>query len=61
MEGRMKKKIDIPEAAMEYFRLTGSQGGKTRAKKYSKKQLQAWAKMGGRPKGSGKKKQGKGE
>jgi hypothetical protein len=48
-------KIRIPEDAMEYFRMTGSIGGKTRAKKHSKAQLSAWAKLGGRPKGSGKK------
>lgn len=40
---------------MEYFRKTGSIGGKARAKKHSKKQLTEWAKLGGRPKGSGKK------
>jgi len=40
---------------MEYFRKTGSIGGKTRAKKHSKEQLSAWGKLGGRPKGSGKK------
>ena len=44
----------IPEEAMKYFRLTGSIGGKERAKKYSKEQLQAWGKLGGRPKGTGK-------
>jgi hypothetical protein len=40
---------------MEYFRKTGSMGGKARAKKHSKRQLSEWAKLGGRPKGSGKK------
>jgi hypothetical protein len=49
-------KINIPEEVMEYFRKTGSLGGKTRAKKHSKKQLSEWGKLGGRPKGSGKKK-----
>jgi len=44
---------------MEYFRKTGSIGGKTRAKKYTKEQLSAMGKKGGRPKGSGKKKQTK--
>lgn len=33
-------------------------GGKARAKKYSKKQLSEWAKMGGRPRKDAK--QGKG-
>ena len=40
---------------MEYFRKTGSIGGKARAKKYTKEQLSAMGKKGGRPKGSGKK------
>lgn len=34
----------------EYMRANGKKGGKNRAKKYSKKQLLAWSKMGGRPK-----------
>jgi hypothetical protein len=49
------KKVRIPEEVMKYFQLTGAQGGKTRARKYSKKQLSEWGKMGGRPKGSVKK------
>jgi hypothetical protein len=49
-------KLRIPDDAMEYFRKTGAMGGKARAKRYSKKQLSQWAKLGGRPKGSGKKK-----
>jgi hypothetical protein len=40
---------------MEYFRKTGAMGGKARAKNHSKQQLSAWGRMGGRPKGSGKK------
>jgi hypothetical protein len=40
---------------MEYFRKTGSIGGKTRAKKYTKEELSEMGKKGGRPKGSGKK------
>ena len=44
----------IPEEAMEYFRRTGAEGGKARARKYSKEQLSAWGKKGGRPKGSTK-------
>jgi hypothetical protein len=51
-------KIHIPEDAMEYFRKTGSIGGKTRAKKYTKEQLSEMGKKGGRPKGSGKQKKG---
>lgn len=53
------KKLQIPEEVMEYFRKTGSIGGKTRAKKYSKDQLSEMGKKGGRPKGSGKKQQSK--
>jgi hypothetical protein len=53
-------KLRIPEDVMEYFRKTGSIGGKTRAKRHSKEQLSEWGKMGGRPKGSGKKQQEKG-
>ena len=49
-------KIRIPEDVMEYFKKTGSMGGKARAKKHSKEQLSEWAKLGGRPKGSGKRK-----
>jgi hypothetical protein len=48
-------KMLIPEDVMEYFRKTGAMGGKTRAKKHSKEKLSEWGKMGGRPKGSGKK------
>jgi hypothetical protein len=48
-------KLHIPEDVMEYFRKTGSMGGKARAKKHSQEQLREWAKLGGRPKGSGKK------
>ena len=48
------KKLRIPEEVMAYFRLTGAQGGKTRAKRHTKEELSAWGKLGGRPKGSGK-------
>jgi hypothetical protein len=50
------KKLRIPDEVMEYFRKTGAIGGKTRAAKHTAKQLSEWGKMGGRPKGSGKKK-----
>jgi hypothetical protein len=53
-------KLRIPDDVMEYFRKTGSMGGKARAKRYSKEQLREWGKMGGRPKGSGKDKAKKG-
>jgi hypothetical protein len=49
------KKPSIPEDVLEYFRKTGAQGGRARAEGHSKKQLSEWAKLGGRPKGSGKK------
>jgi len=48
-------RIRIPDDVMEYFRKTGSMGGKARAEKHSKEQLSAWGKKGGRPKGSAKK------
>jgi hypothetical protein len=50
-------KLRIPDEVMEYFRKTGSIGGKARARKYTKEQLSEMGKKGGRPKGSGKKKQ----
>lgn len=48
-------KLRIPEDVMEYFRKTGSIGGKARARRHTTEQLSAWGKLGGRPKGSGKK------
>lgn len=48
------KRPNIPDDVLAYFRKTGAEGGKARAKKHSKKQLSEWAKRGGRPKGSGK-------
>lgn len=52
-------KVRIPEDVMEYFRKTGAMGGKTRAKKHTPEELSKWGKMGGRPKGSSKKRQAK--
>jgi hypothetical protein len=52
------KKLRIPEEVMAYFRLVGAQGGKARAKRHTKKELSAWGKLGGRPKGSGKRRKG---
>ncbi len=49
-------KLRIPDDVMEYFRKTGSIGGKARAKKYAKEQLSEMGKKGGRPRGSGTKK-----
>jgi hypothetical protein len=37
----------------------GKKGGKARAAKYSPEQLQAWAKLGGRPRKNGKKAKGR--
>ena len=53
-------KLRIPDDVMEYFRKTGAMGGKARAKKHTAKELSAWGKMGGRPKGSGTKRTKKG-
>jgi hypothetical protein len=49
----MAKKL--PKEVVKFFQKTGAEGGKARAKKHSKKQLSEWAKLGGRPKGSGTK------
>jgi hypothetical protein len=49
--------IDKEELSAWYSSL-GKKGGKGRAKKYNKKQLSDWAKLGGRPKGSKNKKKG---
>jgi hypothetical protein len=46
----------IPKEVMKYFQKTGAEGGKARAERHSKKQLSEWAKLGGRPRGSSKKK-----
>jgi hypothetical protein len=43
------KAIAIPPAAMKYFQLTGSIGGKKRASLYTKEQIRQWGKLGGRP------------
>jgi len=51
-------KLRIPDDVMQYFRKTGAMGGKSRAKKHSPEELSRWGKMGGRPKGSGKKRKG---
>ena len=52
-------KPKIPDDILEFFRQTGAQGGKARAKKHSKEQLSEWGRKGGRPKGSGKQKAAK--
>jgi hypothetical protein len=52
--------MKIPEDVMVFFRKTGAMGGRARAKKYTKEQLSEMGKLGGRPKGSGKKQTKKG-
>ncbi len=54
------KQPDIPEDVLNYFRKTGSIGGKVRAEKYTKEQLSEMGKKGGRPKGSRTKRAKKG-
>jgi hypothetical protein len=50
------KKPPMPKSVLDFFRKTGSLGGKARAEKYTREQLSEMGKKGGRPKGSGKKK-----
>jgi general stress protein YciG len=52
----MANRVKLPPEVLDFFKKTGAQGGKARAKNHSKEQLSEWAKRGGRPKGSGKKK-----
>jgi hypothetical protein len=52
----MAKKVKIPEEVLEFFRRTGAEGGKARARKHTPEELSAWGKKGGRPKRSGKQK-----
>lgn len=44
-----KKTRKLHGEVLAFFQEIGSRGGKTRAKKYSPKQLSAWARKGGRP------------
>ena len=46
--------LTLPGEVREYFRQTGALGGKRRAARYSKAQLSAWGKLGGRPRKSDK-------
>jgi hypothetical protein len=55
------KKIQMPKRVLEFFRETGAQGGKARVERHTKEELSTWGKMGGRPKGSGKKQRTKKE
>ena len=56
----LMKKTDIPADVLEYFRKEGAKGGKARAKRHTPEELSRWAKLGGRPKGNGKKQTKKG-
>lgn len=47
--------VRIPKKVMKFFQKTGAEGGKARAQNNTKEQLSAWGKLGGRPKGSGRK------
>jgi hypothetical protein len=47
--------VRFPKEILEFFRETGARGGQARAEKHTKKELREWGKLGGRPKGSGKK------
>jgi hypothetical protein len=53
----MMAKLRIPDNILEFFRKSGSVGGKRRAAKHSKEELSKWGRLGGRPKGSAKKQQ----
>ncbi len=51
-----KDKLKLSGPALEFFQKVGSKGGRARAKRHSAAQLSRWAKLGGRPPGSKKKK-----
>jgi hypothetical protein len=44
----MQKPV-FSKSVLEFFRQTGSRGGKSRATKYTTEQLSAWGRKGGRP------------
>ena len=52
---KRKKKVKMPPAVLEQFRKFGSMGGKAQKKKYTKKQLTAWASQGTPAREAGKK------
>jgi hypothetical protein len=56
---RKPKKPKMPDPVLEFFRTTGAMGGKARAERHTAEELTAWGKLGGRPKGSGKKRSGR--
>jgi hypothetical protein len=45
--------FSMPDEVKAFFRQTGSQGGRKRAAVYSRAQLRAWGKLGGRPRKDG--------
>ena len=54
----MAKEAD--EILKNYLRKLGQKGGQARAKRHSKKQLQEWARLGGRPRKEDKPRTGSG-
>ena len=48
----------MPDDVLKFFKRNGAIGGKKRAANSTKEQLSEWGKLGGRPKGSGKKQKG---
>jgi len=42
----------IPENIREFLRLMGRQGGRARARKFSREKLAEWGRLGGRPRTS---------
>ena len=56
----MEHRIELPEDVLKFFQRTGREGGLARKRNHSPEQLKAWARMGGRPKGSTKKRSEKG-
>ena len=48
--------LAIPENIRQFLRVMGRQGGRTRAQRYSKEQLAAWGRLGGRPRKAGARK-----
>ena len=44
-----KVKLKLSGDTLKFFQTVGRRGGKKRARKYSHKQMKAWARLGGRP------------
>jgi hypothetical protein len=47
--GARMARTKLTGKVLKFFQKSGSEGGKMRAKKYSREQLSAWGKKGGRP------------